>query len=61
MHFLLLIYVQARLPIIYIRKQKSASVVLEEKGLKMVENEYLDCMDEQCIRQRVIWSNWREV
>lgn len=54
MHFLLLIYVQARLPIIYIRKQKSAFVVLEKKGLKMVENEYLDCMDEQRIRQRVI-------
>lgn len=28
-----------------------------EKGLKVVENEYLDCMDEQRIRQRVIWSD----
>ena len=53
MHFLLLIYVQARLPIIYIRKQKYA-FVLEKKGLKMVENKYSDCMDEQRMYQRVI-------
>lgn len=52
MHFLLLIYVRARQPVIYIRKQKSA--FFRVKGLKVLEEEYLDCTEERRICPSVI-------